>query len=43
VISVASAVNGIRLSITNTDPNHTGSYIRNIRFVQAANVAALAS
>lgn len=32
---------GVNLTITSTDPNNTGNYIRNIRVVQAANEAAL--
>lgn len=35
VISVAPSAGGIEVSITSTDPNHTGDYIRNIRVLQA--------
>jgi hypothetical protein len=41
VINVANPSSGISLSITSTDPSHTGNYLRNIRVVQASNEAAL--
>ncbi len=34
---------GINLTITSTDPNHTGNYIRNIRVVQASGEAAVSA
>jgi len=42
VINVSSpSQNGIVLSITSSDPKHTGDYIRNIRVTQLKNEAAL--
>jgi Putative peptidoglycan binding domain len=38
-----SSAQGVTVTITATDPNHTGDYIRNIRVVQASNEAALDS
>jgi hypothetical protein len=35
VIDVRPSINGIAIQITETDPHHTGDYIRNIRVVQA--------
>jgi hypothetical protein len=40
VINVVPSNNGIDLRIVATDPNHTGNYLRNIRFVTAANEVA---
>jgi hypothetical protein len=40
VINVVPSNNGIDLRIVATDPNHTGNYLRNIRFVTATNEAA---
>jgi hypothetical protein len=40
VINVVPSNNGIDLRIVATDPNHNGNYLRNIRFVTAANEAA---
>jgi hypothetical protein len=40
VINVVATNNGIDLRIVATDPKHTGNYLRNIRFVTAANEAA---
>jgi len=41
VIDVIPSRNGIDLRIIVTDPKHTGSYVRNVRLVEAANEAAL--
>jgi len=43
VINVANPTSGggIMITITSTDPNHTGDYIRNIQVVQAAQASAL--
>jgi hypothetical protein len=45
IINVASPTSGggIMLSITSTDPSHTGNYIHNIRVVYAAEEALLAA
>lgn len=43
VVYVDAAKGGILLSITSTDPNNTGDYLRNIRFVSAANEGSLNS
>ena len=40
VINIVPSNNGIDLRIVATDPSHTGNYLRNIRFVTAANEAA---
>jgi hypothetical protein len=40
VINVVPSNSGIDLRIVATDPNHTGNYLRNIRFVTAANEVA---
>jgi len=44
VITVATpSIGGIWISITATDPKHSGNYLRNIRVVKAENEAALAA
>ena len=40
VINVVPSNNGIDLRIVETDPHHHGNYLRNIRFVTAANESA---
>lgn len=40
VVNVVPSSNGIDLRIVATDPKHTGNYLRNVRFVAAANEAA---
>jgi hypothetical protein len=40
VVNVVPSNNGIDLRIVATDPSHNGNYLRNIRFVIAANEAA---
>jgi hypothetical protein len=43
VLNVANPTSGggIQITITSTDPNHTGNYIRNIQLVKAENESAL--
>jgi chitodextrinase len=40
VINVPSAVNGIMIVLLTTDPNNTGDYVRNIRFVYSPDSTA---